>query len=164
MKTLIIYYSLTGNTKKLGDFLAARLSADKTHIEEQHKNTGLFTMLRLVFQVLLNKPSRISHLDLKPAQYDLVILGTPVWMERLSSPMRALINQEKSNLKKVAFFCTEDLAGGSVVFEIMSKLCGKKPIATLEMTQTDMINLDNNQKLFNFIEACQGEIGDPDLP
>lgn len=160
MKTLIIYYSHSGNTKKLGDFIAARLSADKTHIEEQHQNAKLFTMLRLIFQVLLNKPSRISPLDLKPAQYDLVILGTPVWMKRLSSPMRALINQEKSNLKKVAFFCTEHIAGGSAVFEIMSKLSGKKPIATLEMTQNEMINLDNNQKLSEFIDVCEEAMGD----
>lgn len=163
MKTVIVYYSLSGNTKKLGDLLAAKLSADKTRIEEKHKNDSLLTMLRLIFQVLLNKPSQISPLELEPSQYDLVILGTPVWMERLSSPMRALISQEKSNLKNVAFFCTEDSAGGSAVFEVMSKLCGKKPIATLEITQNDINNLDNNQKLSDFINACQSEVGDSEF-
>ena len=164
MKTLIIYYSLSGNTKKLGDFLADKFSADTVLIEEIHNNTSLFTMLRLIFHVLLNKASKIRQLGVEPAQYDLVILGTPVWMMRLSSPMRALINQEKSNFKKVAFFCTENSAGGSAVFEIMSKLCDKNPVATLEMTRADMIDLDNNQKLSSFIDACQGEMGNIDFP
>lgn len=155
MKAVIIYYSLSGNTKKLADFLAAKLTADKTNIEEQNKNTNFFTMLRLIYHVLLNKPSQIRSLRVKPSQYDLVILGSPVWMMRLSSPMRALISQEKRNLKKVAFFCTEGSSGGKAVFEIMSKLCEKQPIATLEMTQTDMMELEKNQKLADFIDVCQ---------
>ncbi|AEP28823.1 flavodoxin family protein [Brumicola nitratireducens] len=158
MKTMIVYYSLSGNTKKLGDFLATKLSADKTQIEERSKNTNFFTMLRLMYQVLLNKPSKIRSFGANPSQYDLIILGTPVWMTRLSSPVRAFINQEKSHFKKIAFFCTESSSGGNAVFKSMSELCGQQPIATLEMTRSDMVDLNNNQKLSDFIDVCRGRI------
>nr|WP_297346999.1 hypothetical protein [uncultured Glaciecola sp.] len=88
-------------------------------------------------------------------QYDLVILDAPVWMMRLASPMRALINQEKYRLKRIAFFCTESTSGGPSVFRSMEELCEKTPIATLEITQADITHFDDSKKLSDFLNICQ---------
>ncbi|MGK0250055.1 MAG: flavodoxin [Oleispira sp.] len=155
MKILIIYYSLSGSTKQTADVLAAKLPADKKRVKDQEKRTGIFGMMLTIYQILLAKPSHIQTLKIDISQYDLIILGTPVWMMRLASPMRALINQEKYRLPKVAFFCTESSSGATAVFRTMEELCETTPIATLEITQSDMAHLDDSKKLSDFLNTCQ---------
>ncbi len=41
-----------------------------------------------------------------PSEYDLVILGTPVWAGKMSSPLRSYIKTTAGKFKTVAFFCT----------------------------------------------------------
>jgi flavodoxin len=155
MKILVVYYSRSGNTKKIADALATKLPADKKRVKDYKKRSGTIEMLCTLYQVLLAKPSHIKRLKVDMSQYDLIILGTPVWMMRLASPMRALINSEKYSLKKIAFFCTENSSGGTGVFRSMEELCEKRPIATLEITQADITHFDDSKKLSSFIKICQ---------
>lgn len=155
MKTLIIYYSLSGNTEKIANILADKLAADKEQVLKQSKRTGFFGVLRSLFQVLLNKPCLIEILEVDPSQYDLVIIGTPVWMMRLPPPIRALIYQQKPKFSKVAFFCTEGSSGGNAVLKSMAKLCEKTPIETLEIRESEIADFEQSRKLTDFLTNCQ---------
>ena len=53
--------------------------------------------------------------------------------------MRSYILKEKDRFKKVAFFCTEGSAVGSSAFTTMERLRAKQPVATLEVTEADII-------------------------
>lgn len=44
-----------------------------------------------------------------PSNYDLLIIGTPIWSSNLSAPVRTYITQNRGKFHNLAFFIT---AGG----------------------------------------------------
>lgn len=154
MKTLVMYYSLTGNTQKVAQTIANILKADINRLEDSQNRTGVFGMLRTVFQVVFSRPAKICFPSTDPYQYDLLILGAPVWMMKLAPPMRSYILKEKHRFNQVAFFCTEGSSGASNTFKIMESLCAKQPVATLEVTEADIKSGQYKEKTNAFANTC----------
>jgi len=154
MKTLVIYYSLSGNTLKVAEAIANALEADVIRLKDRRSRTGLFGILRTIYQVLFSRPAKIRFASTDPYQYDLLILGAPVWIMKLAPPMRSYILKEKDRFKKVAFFCTEGSSGGSSAFKTMQRLCEKQPVATLEMTEADIQSGKYTEKTNTFANTC----------
>ena len=82
MKTLIVYYSLSGNVKEKAEELAEKLSADLLRIEPvkeiptDSRNKMIMTGGMYATFGILPKLKPLG-VDLEP--YDSIILGTPVW-------------------------------------------------------------------------------------
>lgn len=138
MKTLVIYYSRTGNTKQVAEVIGADLEADIVRIEDVADRTGALGYLRSGLDALLGRSGSIRPTETDPAGYDLVIIGSPVWSGRLATPVRTYIADNNTALKYVAFFCTEGAYGGPRVFKTMQDLAGHHPIATLEVTGANL--------------------------
>ena len=162
MKILVVYYSLTGHTKGIAEAIADECGADIEQIKDIKRREGAFVMFWSGREALLKRPGLIQPSEIEPAQYDLVILGTPVWAWALSSPMRAYITQHSSSLTWVAFFCTEGGSGGKRAFRQMSDLIGKQPVATLEITETDLKTGADGDKLTPFTKAIAQLAGGTD--
>ncbi|MDZ7612132.1 MAG: flavodoxin [Candidatus Moranbacteria bacterium] len=131
MKILLAYYSRTGNTKKVADFLAKELDAEVEEIKDEDGREGIGGYLRSGKEALKKAFANIAPMRKDPARYDLVVLGTPVWVGVMSSAVRAYIRKNKNNFKKVAFFTTQGSAKEQRVFEEMKKFCGKDPACKL---------------------------------
>ena len=55
------------------------------------------------------------------SEYALVVVGTPIWAARLSSPVRTYLSQQRESLERVAFFCTQaGIAGRLTVTDAIS--------------------------------------------
>lgn len=150
MRTLVVYYSLTGHTKGVAERIAGECNADIEKIKDVKTRTGAWAMFSSGGEALLKRPAVIQPTEKDSLQYDVVILGTPVWAWTMSSPMRAYITQHSSSFNRVAFFCTEGGTGGERTFGHMSDLIGKQPVATLEVTETDLKNGADSDKLKQF--------------
>jgi hypothetical protein len=50
------------------------------------------------------KLTQLEPLKINSSDYDLVVIGTPVWGWNMSVPIRTYITEQKNNFKKVAFF------------------------------------------------------------
>jgi flavodoxin len=155
MKALVIYYSLSGNTQKVAEGIANTLKADINRLEDRQSRTGLFGMLRTMYQVLFSRPSKIRFARTDPYQYDLLVLGAPVWIMKLAPPMRSYIIKEKDRFNQVAFFCTEGASGALNAFKAMESLSTKKPVATLEITEGDIKSGQYHEKTHTFTDGCQ---------
>ena len=153
MKTLIVYYSRTGHTEEVAEAIAADLEADIVRIEDLADRTGARGYLRSGLDALRGRSSSIRPTETDPADYDLVIVGSPVWSGRLSAPVRTYIADNKTSLKNVAFFCTEGGYGGPRVFKTMQDLCGRDPIATLEVTGANLKSGDHIGKVDAFTRS-----------
>lgn len=154
MRTLIVYYSLTGNTQKIAEALALAFKADNERLQDRTVRSGVFGTLRTAYQALFSRPGEIRDVSADPGQYDLLILGGPVWVMKLAPPMRSYILKEKKRFNKVAFFCTEGSSGGSGVFKAMEILCAKHPLATLEVTEAEIKSAQYNEKIDSFVNTC----------
>ena len=107
MKILIVYYSRTGLTKKVGAKLAAALSADQEVITDKTERAGVIGYLRCGREAIKKEQPDIDPIKFDPAAYDLVIVGTPVWAAHMSSPIRSYLSEQKDKIKRIAFFATQ---------------------------------------------------------
>ena len=151
MRALVVYYSLTGHTRGIAERIADECDADIEQIKDVKPRTGGWGMISSGGEALFKRPALIQTTEKDPVQYDLVILGTPVWTWTMSSPMRSYITQHASSFNRVAFFCTEGGTGGARTFGHMTELIGKQPVATLEVTETDLKTGADKDKLKQFI-------------
>jgi len=80
MKSAVIYYSYTGNTKRAADALAEHLK-QKGQVElimlEGLDESGNF--LKQSARALRHKRATIQNVDFNLSGYDLLCFGTPVW-------------------------------------------------------------------------------------
>ncbi|MFZ0924850.1 MAG: NAD(P)H-dependent oxidoreductase [Halobacteriota archaeon] len=100
MKTLVAYYSRTGNTKKVAEALAENLNADVESITSDTKDKG---MGRLAMQAFLRVHAKIAQTMNDAASYDLVVVGSPVWAGKMSSPIRTYLakNQRQVHQRRL---------------------------------------------------------------
>jgi len=85
-----------------------------------------------------------------PAQYDLVVLGTPVWAGNMSSPTRTYIVKNRKKFKRVAFFCTLSMKDAPNIFKDMSEACQKEPVATAIFPRREILKNEFFDKLKEF--------------
>ncbi|MFO7710637.1 MAG: flavodoxin [Candidatus Woesearchaeota archaeon] len=148
MKTLIIYFSRTETTRKVAEALAKRLKADIERITEPKDREGALGYLRSGKEASLKQLPRINPIKSNPGQYDLVIIGTPVWAFTMASPIRSFLTP--NTLKKVAFFCTMNGSGAKRTFKDMQALAGQ-PIAEASFLTKDVHK--GNYSIDEFVKA-----------
>lgn len=152
MKTLVVFYSKTGNTKIIAEELAKNFSADLEELTETQPKEGFLGMIIAGKDAILQQGSAINDLKHQVANYDLVIIGTPVWAWTMANPVRSFIEKYKQNLKHVAFFATMGGSGDQRAFSHMEKLSGLTPTATASFIDTKIKKGDFKTALLNFIE------------
>jgi len=132
-KVLVAFYSRTGTTRTVAQALASRLGADVEEIVDTKNRQGIFGWLGAGRDASKKSKTVIAPIQKNPADYDLVILGTPIWAWSMTPAVRTYIIQQRHNFKKVAFFCTMGASGDIKTFAAMAELCGQKPLATMAL-------------------------------
>ena len=139
MRTLIVFYSRTGTTKKLALALADALNAELREIECKRYRPGILRYLRAGYDsVRGNLPPIEFQFDLKPV-YDLVLVGTPIWTSHPALPVRTFLTQHTVPEAPVGLFLTH---GGHSppqdAIKEMETLLARPAEATLVMNENDM--------------------------
>jgi flavodoxin len=137
-KTLIVYYSRTGNTRQIAAAIAAQLNADIEPIQDGRRRTGLWGYFRSAREAMQHRVIGLAGTTKNPADYDLVVLGTPVWAHNMCSPMRSYIAANRHYFKEIAVFCAQGGSGGSAVAAQVAELCGRRARATLILNEDDI--------------------------
>ena len=156
MKTLVVYYSLTNHTHKIAQLIAQGVGANIERILDVQSREGFFGYWRSGREAMLQRPGRIQPVREDPSEYDLTILGAPVWSWNLSPSMRSYAIAQKNKFKRVAFFCTEGGSGGPRLFRQLQTLCDKPPVATLEVTEGELKSGAYAGKTQEFIQQISG--------
>lgn len=104
MKKYFVYYSATGN----GDFLAELLKEAgyepiKVEMVKPIGKVGFFKILRFGGQAMLNKKAKIQELSLELNADDQVVIGSPIWNDRLSTPINAVLDKYNFNKETTQF-------------------------------------------------------------
>jgi len=150
MKILVTFYSRHGHTKKVGEKIAKILGADIEEIIDKKDRNRLVSWFASAFDEELRTPTKILPLKKNPSNYNLVIIGTPIW-SGIAPPIETYLSKNK--FKKVAFFATFG-ASAENAFYIMEKL-SKKPLAILEL-QDRQIEIGEHKKLIkNFCRTIK---------
>jgi len=105
-KTLILYYSLTGNTRAGCEVLQAELGADMIEIKDLRKRDGKWGFFKTAIASLVGKHTRIEPEKVDITKYHNIILGSPIWTGRLSMAIRTLIDRNRFDWRKVIIYTT----------------------------------------------------------
>ena len=151
MKYLIIYFSRTGTTKKVAESISNSLKCDSEEILDTQNREGALGYIKSGKDATLKKLTIIKNIKKNPKEYDMIIIGTPVWAWTMSTPIRTYISQNKDSFNKVAFFCTMGGSGSEKTFKDMEVLCGKKPLAVLDLKTKDVIKNEYVSKIEEFV-------------
>jgi len=144
MKTVIIYFSRAGHTRKVANALAEHLNADTAEITEQKKRNGMLGFIRSGRESMANKIPEIDPITANISDYDRVVIAAPIWAGNLSTPARAFLIKHKDLIKEAAFCITMNGKEPEKALATMKELSGKTPIATVALRAE---NIDDNSYL-----------------
>jgi len=138
MKSLVVYYSLSGITRTVATVLAKDLTADIEELRCSRYAPGVWGYWRAVYDSLTANLPPIEPLAHALSQYELVVIATPVWASHPATPARTLMKQERLRLPRLAFVLTHGGAWGERSLREMEEIVGRAPIATLVVREQDV--------------------------
>lgn len=127
MKTAIVYYSMSGNTKFTAEKIAELMEADIIRIEpvNAYPDRGAKKFFWGGKSAVMGEQPELSPYDFKIDQYDRIIIGTPVWASNFAPPLRTFIHENKSiQEKKIAVFTCFSGGGADKAINKMKKYIG----------------------------------------
>ena len=109
MKSLVLYYSKTGNTKYLAETIAKEIDAELYQFERNKEikaEAGFMLYFKGGFQSMTKQKSKIKPIKVNFDDYDLIFLGSPVWAWNVHPAIRGLLKEYSFKNKKFALFCS----------------------------------------------------------
>ncbi len=161
MGSIIVYYSLEGNTEYIAEKVAEKLGADILRIDPKKSfpNSGFAKFFwGGKSAVMAEKPELMSY-KINLASYDRVIFGFPVWAGNYTPPLRTFIEENRDSLKgkSIAAFACQSGSGAEKAFEKLKASIG---IAGFDATAVfidpkEKPSEENTLKLDLFIQKLQ---------
>ena len=100
-KTLVVYYSFTGNTNQIVDELTKQIEADVIHVEPAEEGLDYaadnYALGSSLISAIRNNPDdAASYPAIKPTAddfsvYDTVIIGAPLWWSQMAAPLQSFL-------------------------------------------------------------------------
>lgn len=165
MKTAIVYYSMSGNTKYVADKIADEIKAseevDIIRIEpnKAYPDKGAKKFLWGGKSAVMGEKPALLPYEFKIETYDRIIFGTPVWASTFAPPLRTFINENPDvKNKKIAVFTCFSGGGADKAIDKMKKYIGiEKFEAELILTDPkDNVKEEDNVKISEFCKSQYG--------
>jgi flavodoxin len=155
MNTLVLYFSRTGNTRLVARRIADELGAELEELTDRANRHGILGYLRSGRDVAFGRRAKLNPIGNKLRDFDLVVIGTPVWRLSLCTPIRTFLEDHAHELPRVAFFCTMGGVGSGRVFRQMERLSRKGAVTTLAVTERDLKRDDVSRIVASFVDRLR---------
>ena len=169
MKALVVCYSNGGTTTLVAKRIAQQLGADLEVIEEvkpmsrlvvdgKTSSSGGGAMARAALAAWLGMGAAIRETRKDPAQYDVVLVGTPVWVGSVTPAVRSYLKRHRRTLPRVAFFCTAGDPTKGRALNQMGKLARQEPLATVAVKSDDARSDACADAIAGFVERIRAHV------
>lgn len=144
-KILIAYFSYTGNTEKLANKIHSKVGGDIIKVEPVEPYSDDYDAV--VNQVQKDQQNnympeiktKIDNIN----DYDIVILGSPIWWYKIANPLATFISENNLEGKTIIPFVTHGGYGAGQTLEQIKKLAQKsKVLSELSIEGTSVDNSD----------------------
>jgi hypothetical protein len=154
---LIVYYSETGHTRAAAQALDEALDATVEPLSAPllSGRRGFWMFCWRTLTAIVGRAAEIEPPRHDPAGFGLVVLASPVWAGRLSTPMRSYIERFRRRFGRVAFVTTQSGANDSRAFADFARLTGHAGIARLSLSDADRRQHRDAKKLADFAERLK---------
>jgi flavodoxin len=153
MKSMVVYYSLEGNTRYVADKIAEKLGADMLRLEPvKPYPTGKIS--KFIFggkSAVCGEMPELKQYYFNKNDYDIIILGTPVWAGTFTPPIKTFISKNNLSDKKIALYaCSTGGNAGKCLQKLQQEL-GITKAATLSLIDPGKKqNMENDNKIEAF--------------
>lgn len=140
LKTAVAYFTVSGHTQAAAEAVAAALGADLERIESVRPLPTNTLVLMAIggFAATRKRVWAAKPAFCQLADYDLVIIGTPVWAWTLNPVVRGWLQANPISAgTPYAAFATMGGAGAPGAFAEMAVIVGRAPLATMAISDAD---------------------------
>ncbi len=124
MKPVIVYYSLSGNTRKIAEAIQKKVGGDIVEIQTVTPYTGSYNAIveQARDEVGRGYSPAIKPLGVDFKNYDVVVIGTPVWWYTFAPAVKTFFEENDLSGKDIYPFATN---GGWLghTFDDVKKIC-----------------------------------------
>ena len=157
MNTIIVYYSMSGNTDLAAREIADRLGAEKLRLvpETAYPDSGFRKFFWGGKSAVMAETPPLRPYTFDAAAWDRVILGFPVWAGNLTPPLRSFLRDNAAALagKRVAAFACQSGKGAEKALDRLEALLGRPLDARLTLIDPKTRPAaENGEKLRAFCE------------
>lgn len=136
-KNLIVYYSRTGTSEALAKVLREKLACDIDRIDYAEERDGI-SFLAAGWEAIRRTTKAIQGNTRNPENYDHIFFVSPVWSNRLSTPIRSYMRAYRDKIKSYSLLVT---CGGSALSKVKRdarSAMGKNPEASAEFKSKEV--------------------------
>ena len=141
----IVYYSMSGNTEYVSDYIAGKVEADLVRIipKKEYPSSGFKKFFWGGKSAVMGETPALEPYEFDGDKYDQIIFGTPVWASCFVPPIRTFIKENKEKLagKKISVFVCYSGGGAEKVIEKLKKYIG------IDEFEAELILIDPKDKL-----------------
>lgn len=149
MKTLIVYYSRTGNTKLACETLRKELDCDIIEIRDLSNREGRWGYYTAAFGSIFG-----THTEIDPAAFDLapysaIIVASPVWAGKPSAAIRTFLEKNRFDGKKMFVVYTTNVLLKETSLDRAKKMAvesGGQVAGCLQIAVTDSVDGERVQR------------------
>lgn len=154
-KTLVVYYTRSGVTKKVADKITELLGAEEEELIDNVNRSGALGFIAAGKEATFKQEVPINPLQKKVEDYDLVIMGTPIWAGTISSAVRTFLKQNEGKIKQAAYFATSGSGDSGNAFKHIEEILKAEPVATISLTQKSVKTGTFTKDLESFLEKLK---------
>lgn len=152
LKVLTVYYTRSRNTERVVKKIHKSLGGDIEHISEPRSRKGIIGWLKSGSGNSKREVAKINKTQYDPADYDLVILASPIWAGVVSSPMRGYMTENRKKLVRTAVFLSNDSGSVDNAFVEIHELLDNPPLVEGSL-QRSKIKTEFESTVNTFIEG-----------
>ncbi len=155
MRALVVFYSRSGRTREIGLEIAERLGAEVEEIRTERPYRGFLGLWRSVAHAIRRVEFAIEPPAKQAKDYDVVVLGAPIWGGRPAGPMLTYLAQAKGTIRKAACFVTSGGAQAPNVLENMAQTAGASFVGGLALDRFQMRSAGVTSAIDRFVDAVK---------
>lgn len=122
MKKIFIYYSMYGNGDLISDIYKEKGYDIRKVISKVNYPKKMFPLMMIGgFKALFKIKDKLVDFDNNIDNYDEIVIGTPIWFDRVSAPINSVLKALNLTNKKVSFILWSASGNATKAVERISK-------------------------------------------
>ncbi len=154
-KILVVYHCRGGGTRRIAEEIAEAFGADLDEIVSRAAPEAPAAWLRDGLGALLGMRPAILEPVLRPADYERLVVVSPVWCRRPAGAVRSYLRAQAGALPPVGLVCTSRWPGAARALAELSRLCDAPPLATLDLCAAEIAWRRYGSRLDTFLRDLQ---------
>ncbi|MEG1257299.1 flavodoxin [Clostridium sp.] len=119
--SLVIYYSLDGNSKLIGEEIKNTLNCDILELKPiKNLKPNSFKLSKYFWggkQVLMNETPKLNPYTIDLSKYDILFIGSPIWAGTYAPALKTFFSENEIAGKNIGLFCCHGGGSSKKIFE-----------------------------------------------